>query len=422
VSGGPTTASDPATPGTADGGTRRVRRDRAVLAGVVLAVLFAQVLLYPGVPDLVAALGATTTLDASTWFLAAEFAAFVAFASLWGAVSDATGRRTPLVVASAVAGAAGYLALAASPSLGLDSFAGVLGLRVLQGAATVGTLSLALTALMDLPGGHGRNMGAAGIAIGVGTATGAPVGGRLTGVDPLLPLAVAAGVLLVAGLLASLVPDRPPSGDREGVRAALAGLWEAPLLSVPYAFGFVDRLSAGFFALVGTLYVRTVFGLDAAETGLALALFFAPFALLQYPFGVLSDRVGRTLPVAAGSALYGLTVIAVGVAPTVDLARAGMVLVGVVGAFMAPATMALVTDLAPSDRRGAAMGGFNIFGSLGFLVGIVGGGLVADAYGFLAAFLAVGLLEVALAVLFVPLLLGLERPPADRSPGDGGPA
>ncbi|MFB6353424.1 MAG: MFS transporter, partial [Halobacteriales archaeon] len=47
------------------------RRDRVLLAGVVFAVLFAQVLLYPGIPDLVAALGATTTaLDAGMWFLA----------------------------------------------------------------------------------------------------------------------------------------------------------------------------------------------------------------------------------------------------------------------------------------------------------------------------------------------------------------
>ena len=34
-------------------------RDRVVLSAVVFAVLFGQVLLYPGIPDLVAALGGT---------------------------------------------------------------------------------------------------------------------------------------------------------------------------------------------------------------------------------------------------------------------------------------------------------------------------------------------------------------------------
>jgi len=394
------------------------RRDRVLLAGVVFAVLFAQVLLYPGVPDLVAALGATTTLDASMWFLAAEFGAFVVFASLWGAVSDAAGRRVPFVVASAAAGALGYLVLAASPFGVGSTFAGVLGLRAAQGAATIGAFSLAVATLMDLPGGHGRNMVAAGIAIGAGTALGAPVGGRLSAIDPLWPLYAAAGVLLAAALLAALVDDRPPATDREDVRAVLAGLAETPALSVPYAFGFVDRLSAGFFALVGTLYFRTVFELDAAATGVVLALFFAPFALLQYPFGVLSDRIGRTIPIAGGSLLYGVTIAAVGLAPNVDVARGLMVVVGVVGAFMAPATMALVTDVAASSRRGAAMGGFNVFGSLGFLVGIVGGGLVADAHGFLAAFLAVGALEASIALVMLPVILRLDVEPEATFDGE----
>jgi hypothetical protein len=59
-------------------------RDRVRLAAVVFAVLFAQVLLYPGIDTLVAVFGAGSGVDASMWFLAAEFAAFVAFAGVWG--------------------------------------------------------------------------------------------------------------------------------------------------------------------------------------------------------------------------------------------------------------------------------------------------------------------------------------------------
>ncbi|MFC6730179.1 MFS transporter, partial [Natronoarchaeum mannanilyticum] len=72
-------------------------RDRIVLAAVVASVLLAQVLLYPGIGGLVQALGATTELDAGMWFLAAEFAAFVTFVGVWGALSDATGRRVPFI-------------------------------------------------------------------------------------------------------------------------------------------------------------------------------------------------------------------------------------------------------------------------------------------------------------------------------------
>ncbi|MFC7009086.1 hypothetical protein [Halalkalicoccus salilacus] len=74
-------------------------RDRVALAAVVFVVLLAQVVLYPGIAGLVAALGASTDLDASMWFLVAEFSAFVVCASLWGSRATARGggcRSSPL--------------------------------------------------------------------------------------------------------------------------------------------------------------------------------------------------------------------------------------------------------------------------------------------------------------------------------------
>jgi MFS family permease len=386
------------------------RSARTALAAVVFAVLLAQVLLYPGIDTLVAALGADTTLDASMWFLAAEFGAFVLFAGLWGAASDAAGRRVPFIVAGALGGAAGYALLAGLPHVIDLPFLAVLGLRTLQGAATIGAFSLSITMLMDLEGGHGRNMGAAGIAIGGGTALGAPLGGQLYEVSPFAPLIAASALLVAVGLLAARVTDRAPGENRGRLGAVRETVRETPAILVPCAFGFVDRLTAGFFALVGTLYFREVFELSPGSTGLMLALFFAPFALFQYPFGVLSDRIGRTIPVLVGSTLYGLVVIGVGLAPTVALAGAAMVAVGVIGALMAPATMALVTDLAADDQRGVAMAAFNAVGSLGFLAGVLVGGTVADEYGYFAAFLTVGGMEVAVATLAVPAFLKLGIP------------
>ncbi|MCU4926946.1 MFS transporter [Halobacteria archaeon AArc-dxtr1] len=391
-------------------------RDRIILAAVVFSVLFSQLLLYPGVATLVDVLGAdveagaslaATALDASMWFLVAEFAGYVAVVGLWGLASDAVGRRTPFIVGGALAGAAGYLALAAVPAIGTIPFEGVLVLRFFQGAMTIGAFSLTITMLMDLEGGHGRNMGAAGIAIGLGAALGAPMGGQLTEVDPIAPLIVAAGLLVAIGALVALVPDRAPE-SRGTARAVLRGVRRRPALSIPYAFGFVDRLTAGFFALVGTLYFQDTFGLDPATTGLLLACFFAPFALLQYPMGALSDRVGRTVPIVIGSVCYGGGILAVGAAPTVALAAAAMVAVGVLGALVSPATMALVTDLAADSERGVAMGGFNLAGSLGFLGGFLIGGTVASTYGYGLAFLVVGGLEIAIAIVAVPAFLQLS--------------
>ncbi len=400
-------------------GTDAVGRDRTLLAGAVFAVLFAQVLLYPGIDTLVTALGATGVLDASTRFLAVELGASILFVWLWGLASDARGVRVPLIRLGAVVAALAYAGLALAA--GRLPFAGALALRALQGAATIGVLSLSMTMLMDLPGGHGRNMGAAGVAIGAGTALGAPVGGVLYERGPLVPLVVAAALAAGIALLSTRLADRTPTVDGAGRTGGLAGVVATaratPGLLVPYAFGFIDRLSAGVFALAGTLYFRTGFGLSPTATGLMLALFFAPFALFQYPFGSLSDRLGRAIPVVAGSVGYGLGIVAVGLAPTVALVGAAMVTVGVVGAFMSPATMALVTDLAAADDRGLAMAGFNATGSVGFLAGVVLGGTVAGRAGFATVFLVAGAVEIALALVAAPVVRRLVATTGDAAAG-----
>ncbi|EMA63763.1 MFS transporter [Halorubrum lipolyticum] len=398
------------------------RGERRRLGAVVLAVLISQVLLYPGVPDLVVALGAPAGIDAGMWFLVAEFGAFVTFAVVWGAASDALGRRAPLIVAGALGGAASYVALAAVPEFGFG-FRAALAVRIVGGALTIGAFSLAITSLMDLRGGNGRNMGTAGVAIGLGAAVGSVVGGALADANVLYPVYAGAAVLAGSGLLAATVDDRvvsdraaadrsaetgaagaDPARSDVGFREVLARARTTPGLLVPLAFGFVDRLTAGFFALVGVYYFQDpeTFGLSAAAAGATLALFFVPFALLQAPFGSLSDRVGRFLPVVIGSIAYGVVTIGVGAAPIYPVAAALMVLVGVCGALMAPATMALVTDLVEPEARGAAMGLFNVFGSLGFLAGFLIGGSATEAFGYAPAFLAVGGLELAIAVALFP--------------------
>lgn len=385
-----------------------VQRDRVILALVVFAVLFAQVLLYPGVTDLVTELGATAQLEASTWFLGVEFTSFVLFAGLWGALSDRTRRRIPFIIIGATGGAIGYASIALLGHSHEIGFEALLVLRFIQGALTIGAFSLAMTMLMDLEGGHGQNMGAAGIAIGLGTALGAPIGGLLTERGTLVPLWVASGALLLAAVLTTRVIDRSPTGRRSGLYDVVRRMRGTPALSFPYVFGFMDRLTAGFFALIGTIYFRETFSLDAAGAGIMLGLFFVPFALLQYPLGILSDRIGRKHPVVIGSLLYGGAVIAVYLAPTLWLAGGTMVLLGVFGALVSPATMALVSDLSSDADRGVTMGGFNIFGNLGFLAGFVVGTVVTDTFGYGAAFLTAGLLEASIVVVTLPAFLRLD--------------
>lgn len=394
-------------------------RDRIILAGLVFAVLLSQVMLYPGIAELVEALGVDADVaddglqlgaqfDAAMWFLAMEFVGYLTFVGIWGLASDRLGRRRQLIVLGAVGGAVGYFGLIALAEVMALPFEGLLVVRFLQGACTIGAFSLAMTMLMDLDGGHGRNMGAAGLAIGLGAFLGSALGGGLTAVDPYAPLVVAATLLILVGLAVTRVTDRAPA-PTASLFETLSKVVDTPVLTVPFAFGFIDRFTAGFFALVGVFYFQEALELSSTGTGLMLALFFLPFAVLQYPLGRLSDRVGRTYPIVVGSALYGLAIIAVGSVGTVALAAVGMVAVGVLGALVSPATMALVTDLSVSADRATAMSGFNFFGSLGFLSGFLVGGTVSRTFGFDAGFLVTGGFEIVLAMITIPIFLRLRR-------------
>jgi MFS family permease len=144
------------------------------------------------------------------------------------------------------------------------------------------------------------------------------------------------------------------------------------------------------------------------------AAFLFPFALLQYPFGRLSDKIGRWQPLVFGSLFYGMVMATIGFTP--NLGGSGkMVLViimigaGVLGAMMFPPSIALSGDWAPKDKRGAAIGGFNVFGSLGFAVGPILGGYIAFYYGYEMAFIVGGLTEMAVALITLPFLLKYAR-------------
>jgi MFS family permease len=152
------------------------------------------------------------------------------------------------------------------------------------------------------------------------------------------------------------------------------------------------------------------YGMGSGSIGIYMAAFLIPFALLQYPLGAVSDRIGRATPLMVGSVLYGIAVISVGIAVPPILAVV-MMLGGVVGALMYPPSAALAGDLASSAKRGTAMGGFNLFGSLGFAVGPFIGGLIADEYSFQASFAVAGSTVIAIALIFLPFLMRMARKP-----------
>lgn len=341
------------------------------------------------------------TVAQATLFFSVETLAYIIFAPIWGLVSDRLGRRRPFVVL-------GFLGSSILYTLygGITSVPILLVLRFLQGAFSVMGWSLVMAMMLDHPDRprRGRYMGLMGASLIFGVALGAPMGGYFTRwFGARAPLAVAAALFFVLAIAALWLKDSSALVPQERLKRVLRALRSQPRLLLPMAFHFVDRLAVGLFVVVFPLYVDSLGAHDPAVRGRYLALFLLPFAALQFFSGKLSERTGPAPPLIVGSVLYGITLCWVGVSGLMAL-RPIMVALGVFAALMFPPAILLTAQWSDRRTRGSAMGGFNLAGSLGFTVGPLLGAWAYKAFGFGAAFVVCGGLEIVLAVIAWPIL------------------
>ena len=348
-------------------------------------------------------------------FMSINMIGAVLSAPLAGALSDRIGRRRELLVAGLLADA--VLLYALTLPVRFEIF---MLLRFFEGAAHIFALSLllALASASQTDERRGRVMGMTGGGLTLGVAVGAVLGGFLGRDDPLRPLQVgalvaAAGALISWRLLADVEPG---DEERPGLRRIVSTLRANPLLLAPLAFAFVDRFTVGFYTTTFSLYLSRVRELAPMQIGILIFVFMFPFALCSYPFGRLSEKGSPVRMVCLGSLAYGL-----GTALVVDWPVPWlpvlMIALGVASAVMFVPSMILTTNAAPAEARGTALGAFNAFGSLGFIVGPAVGGFVSQRVaetstwlsGYRVAFALAGASEVVCVLLALPFLMRLIR-------------
>ncbi|MBU2885237.1 MFS transporter [Gilvimarinus agarilyticus] len=152
-----------------------------------------------------------------------------------------------------------------------------------------------------------------------------------------------------------------------------------------------------------TLYGESYTGASAALLGLALGAYGASQALLQIPFGVLSDKIGRKPVIIGGLLIFIAGSVIAALADSVWGLILGRLLQG--GGAIASAVMALVTDLTADENRTKAMASIGASIGVSFALALVLGPALAGLGGLSLIFwvtAALGLVGIFVVVFLVP--------------------
>jgi MFS family permease len=159
-------------------------------------------------------------------------------------------------------------------------------------------------------------------------------------------------------------------------------------------------------------YAATLGGANPYLIGEALGIYGLTQGLLQIPFGLLSDRIGRKVMIVAGLALFAIGSAVAALSTSIGGVIIGRALqgAGAVGSVI----LALVADLTREETRTAAMAMVGITIGASFIVALLAGPIVAKFIGVSGIFwLMVGLAILGMAITeFVvpkPPRIGVHR-------------
>ena len=163
-----------------------------------------------------------------------------------------------------------------------------------------------------------------------------------------------------------------------------------------------DGMTWGLFPLLFASY-----GLGINRIGILAAVYPAVWSVAQIPTGALSDKHGRKWMIAGGMWVQaaGISLIA-GVPKLVDdlghrfwLWLTGALLLGVGTSLVYPTLLAAIGDVVHPGWRASAVGVYRLWRDLGYAVGALLSGIVADMFGLVWAVIVVGALTFASGVV-----------------------
>lgn len=323
-----------------------------------------------------------------------------------GRWSDRFGRKAVLI--------AGWLVAAPVPFLLMwaPSWSWILGANVLLGISQGLTWSTTVIMKIDLAGPKNR-----GLAMGLNEFAGyfavalsALATGFIAAEYGLRPQPFYPGIVFVVlGTLLSILAVRETrhhvalessqsettEGDTLSAREVIArtSFTDPDLSSVSQA-GLVNNLNDGMaWGLFPLVFAAA--SMSLGQIGTLAAIYPAVWGVGQLVTGAWSDRVGRKGLIVAGMWTQGAGIVVIALGSTFGVFALGAVLLGLGTAMVYPTLLAAIGDVAHPSWRASSVGVYRLWRDMGYAFGALLAGIVADAFGLLAAMLTIATLTFA---------------------------
>ena len=210
---------------------------------------------------------------------------------------------------------------------------------------------------------------------------------------------------VVAVSFTLFVKDRPLTIKKES-KLSYANFWKvAPrqykiLLILIVIFSFVN--SSDVFLILKSEYVSG----SARLAILGYVFYNLIYASASYPFGKLSDKLGKNIIFGTGLLIFSLIYFGFALSTEMIFIWILFGLYGIYAASTEGISKAWISDLVPDEMRGSAIGLVTMLSSLALMVGSFVAGFLWDSYGSTIPFLLSALVSLVIGILILSFKFG----------------
>jgi len=283
--------------------------------------------------------------------------------------------------------------------------------RLLHGFASAFMVPIIIAFLGDIApkGKEGRYMGLLNIPLFLGAGIGPLVGGFLIDIHGIKYLFYLMEIFfLITLLMILLYPDRDQKNisfiKNYSIRKSLKD-YKTLILII---FGFLNSLNRGLILSFVPIFAYTVLNLTESYIGIIFSTSTIISFLLQYPFGIISDRTPKIRLIALGSLIYTFTLFLIPFSRYFGDLLLLTLIFNIGNALTAPASMGAATSLGRDLGVGTIVGLVDTSMGIGMALGPIIAGFIMDTISIGVSFYSIGIINIiGLSVIY---LLNIKMP------------